>query len=155
MKTGYPKTVNPALVEAILDIFKDKARYGKQFVLLFNGMKVSRACKGVRDGDVDLWGMEGPPTVNEAIKKLEQNLEYLRKISKLIDSSSIHVHSIRLQNVHSRLTKKLAAMRKRLTGEYLLEKKLESIQDKNPKRENALNYPLVRIMIIKCKLKTG
>ena len=36
-------------------------------------------------------------------------------------------------------------MRKRLTGEYLLEKKLESIRDKNPKRENALNYPLARI----------
>ena len=36
-------------------------------------------------------------------------------------------------------------MRKRLTAEYLLEKKLESIRDKNPKRENALNYPLARI----------
>ena len=127
MKTGYPKTVNPGLVEAILEIFEDKACQGKQFVLSFNGMKVSRGCKGVRDSDVDLWGMEGPPTVNKVIKKFEQNLEYLRKISKPIDSSSIHVHSIRLQNVHSRLTKKLAAMRKRLAGKYLLEKKLELI----------------------------
>ena len=127
MKTGYPKTVNPGLVEAILDIFEDKAHQGKQFVLSFNGMKVSRGGKDVTDNDVDLWGMDGPPTVNEAIKKLEQNLEYLRKISKPIDSSSIHFHSIRLQNVHSRLTKKLAAMRKRLTGKYLLERKLESI----------------------------
>ena len=35
-------------------------------------------------------------------------------------------------------------MRKRLTGEYLLEKKLESIRDKNPKRENALNYTVAK-----------
>ena len=106
MKTGYPKKVNPGLVEAILDIFEDKACQGKQFVLSFNGMKVSRGCKGSRDGDMDLWGLEGPPTVNKAIKKLEQNLDFLRKISKPIDSSSIHVHSIQLQNVLSRLTKK-------------------------------------------------
>ena len=94
MKTGYPKKINPGLVQAILDTFEDKAHQGKQFVLSFDEMKVSRGCKGVRDGDVDLWGMEGPPTVNEAIKKLEQNLEFLRKISKPIDSSSIHLHSI-------------------------------------------------------------
>ena len=36
-------------------------------------------------------------------------------------------------------------MRKRLTVEYLLEKKLEAIRDKTQKRENALNYPLTRI----------
>ena len=138
MKTGYPKKVNPGLVEAILDIFEDKACQGKQSVL-------SRGCKGSRDGDVDLWGLEGPPTVNEAIKKLERNLDFLRKILNPVDSSSIHVHSIRLQNVLSRLTKKLGAMRKRLTGKYLLEKKLKAIRDKNPKRENALNYPLARI----------
>ena len=124
MKTGYPKKVNPRLVEAILDIFEDKGYQGKQFVLSFNGMKVSRGCKGSRDGEMDLWGLEGPPTVNEAIKKLEQNLDFLRKISKPINSSSIHVHSIRLQNVLSRLTEKLGAMRKRLTGKYLLEKNL-------------------------------
>ena len=67
-------------------------------------------------------GLEGPPTVNEAIKKLEKNLDFLRKISNPVDSSSIHVHSIQLQNVLNRLTKKLGAMRKRLTGKYLLEK---------------------------------
>ena len=94
MKTGYPKKVNPGLVEAILDIFEDKACQGKQFVLSFSGMKVSSGCKGSRDGDVDLWGLEGPPTVNEAIKKLEKNLDFLRKISNPVDSSSIHVHSI-------------------------------------------------------------
>ena len=47
MKTGYPKTVNPSLVEAILDIFEHKARQGKPFVLSFDGIKVSRGCKGV------------------------------------------------------------------------------------------------------------
>ena len=50
-----------------------------------------------------------------------------------------------MQNVLSRLTKKLGATSKRLTGEYLLEKKHKAIRDKNPKRENALNYPLARI----------
>ena len=50
MKTGYPKKVNPGLVEAILDVFEDKAHKGKQFVLSLDGMKVSRGCKGSRDG---------------------------------------------------------------------------------------------------------
>ena len=153
MKTGYPKKVNPGLVEAILDIFEHKVHQGKQFVLSFNGMKVSKGCKGLRDGDMDLWGLKGPPSVNKAIKKLEKNLDFLRKISNPVDSSSIHVHSIRLQNVLSRLTKKLGVMRKRLTGKYLLRKKLKAIRDKNPKRENALNYPLARICDNTTRLK--
>ena len=134
MKTGYPKKVNPGLVEAILDIFQDKACQGKHFVLSFNGMEVSRGCKGSRDGDMDLWGLEGPPTVKEAIKKFEKNLDFLRKISNPIDSSSTHVHSIQLQDVLSRLTKKLGAMRKRLTGKYLLEKKTPSNQRQKSKK---------------------
>ena len=69
MKTEYPKKINLGLVEAILDTFEDKACQGKPFVLFFDGMKVSRGCKGSRDRDMDFWGVEGSPTVNEAIKK--------------------------------------------------------------------------------------
>ena len=68
MKTGYPKKINSGLVEAILDISEHKAHQGMQFVLSFDWMKVSRGCKGLRDGDVDFWGLEGPPTVNENIR---------------------------------------------------------------------------------------
>ena len=104
MKTGYPKKVNPGLVEDILDIFEDKACKGKQFVLSFNGMKVSR---DVNVQEMGTWIVGVGRTSNcQAIKKLEQNLDLWRKISKPIDSSSIHVHSIQLQNVLSRLTKK-------------------------------------------------
>ena len=133
MKTGYPKKVNPGLIEAILDIFQDKACPGKQIVMSFDGMKVSRGCKGSRDGNMNLWGLEGPPTVKEIIKKLEKNLDFLRKISNPIDSSSIHVHFIQLQNVLSRLTQKLGAMRKRLTGKYLLEKTESNQRQKSKK----------------------
>ena len=73
MKMHYSKSVQPGLIHATLDMFEEKAKEGKQFVISFNGMKVSRGSKGTYDGDVNLWEIEGPPNVTSALKNLERN----------------------------------------------------------------------------------
>ena len=76
MKMHYSKLVQPGLIDAMLDMFEEKAKEGKQFVISFDGMKVSRGCKGTHDGDINLWRIEGPPNVTSALKNLERNTKY-------------------------------------------------------------------------------
>ena len=76
MKTCYSKLAQPGLIDATLDMFEEKAKEGKQFVISFDGMKVCRGCKGTYDGDVNLWGIEGPPNITSALKNLERNPKY-------------------------------------------------------------------------------
>ena len=76
MKTRYSKLVQPGLIDPTLDIFEEKAKEGKKFVISFDGMKVSRGCKDTYGGDINLWGIEGPPNVTSALKNLERNTKY-------------------------------------------------------------------------------
>ena len=77
MKMHYSKSAQPGLINATLDMFQEKAKDGKQFVLSFDGMKVSRGFKGRYDGDVNLWGIESPPNVRSALLNLEKNTKYI------------------------------------------------------------------------------
>ena len=132
MKTHYSKLMQPGLIDAMLDMFEEKAKEGKQFVISFDGMKVSRGCKGTYDGDVNLWGIGGPPNVTSALKNLERNTKHTTPLNRKINEDNIDIHRLQVEGVHLCLMKKLDRMRKRLTGEYLLERKLENLKSKNP-----------------------
>ena len=95
-------------------------------------MKVSRGCKGTCDGDVNLWGIEGPPNVRNALINLENNTKYINCLNRKLNEEIISIHRIQIEEVHLHLMKKLDRMCKRLTGEYLLERKLENLKYKNP-----------------------
>ena len=108
-------------------------------------MKVSRGCKGTYDGDVNLWGIEGPPSVTSALKNLESNIQYTSCLKRKINEENINIHRLQVEGVHLHLTKKLEKMRKRLTGEYLLERKLENLKSKNPCMVDSFDHSLCHI----------
>ena len=88
-------------------MFEEKAKEGKQFVISFDGMKVSRGCKGTYDGDVNLWGIEGPPNVTSALKILDRNTTYTTRLNRKVNEENISIHRIQVEGVHIHLTKKL------------------------------------------------
>ena len=145
MKTHYSKSAQPGLIHAMLDMFEEKAKEGKQFVISFYSMKVSRGCKGICDGDVNLWGIEGPPNVRNALINLDNNTKYSNQLNRKLNEENISIHRIQIEGVHLHLMKKLDRMRKQLTGEYLLERKLENLKSKNPCMADSFDHSLCRI----------
>ena len=125
--------------------FHEKAKEGKQFVISFDGMKISRGCKGTYDGDVNLWRIEGPPNVTSALKNLERNTKYTTRLNRKINEENICIHRLQVERVHLRLTKEIYRMRKHLTGEYLLERKLENLKSKTPRVVDSFDHSLYRI----------
>ena len=108
----YSKSVQPGLIDATLDMFEEKATEGKQFVISFDGMKVSRGCKFTYDGDINLWGIEGPPSVTSALKNLESNIQYTSCLKRKINEENINIHRLQVEGVHLCLMKKLEKMKK-------------------------------------------
>ena len=105
MKMRYSKSAQPGLIDATLDMFQEKAKEGKQFVISFDGMKVSRGCKGTYNGDVNLWGIEGPPNVRSALINLENNTKYTTQLNRKINEGNVSIHRIQVEGVHLCLTK--------------------------------------------------
>ena len=145
MKGHYSKSAQPGLIDAMLDMFQEKAKDGKQFVLSFDGMKVSRGCKGIYDGDVNVWGIEGPPNVRSALLNLEKNTKYTSQLNRKINEGNVSIHKIQVEGIHLHLTQKLERLRKQLTDEYLLERKLENLKSNNPHMAESLTSSLCHI----------
>ena len=70
-KDTIPKEIKPtACIKESYDLI-DKT---KEHVLMYDCKKVVRGFKGRTLGDEDLWDFEGPPTVEESIKQIEDEL---------------------------------------------------------------------------------
>ena len=62
------------------------SRQGKEYVLALNGKQTSTGLLNDTEGDVNLWGYEGPPTLDETLERLylQENctLEVVAKASR-------------------------------------------------------------------------
>ena len=63
-KTGLPKCVKCGIIEESMCIV-DK---GKEYVLVLDGKQISPRLLNDTEGDVNLWGYEGPPTLDETLE---------------------------------------------------------------------------------------
>ena len=81
-------------------MFEENAKEEKQFIISFDGMKVFRGCKGKYDGDVNLWGIEGPPSVTSALKNLDSNIQYTSHLKRKINEENINIHRLQVEGVH-------------------------------------------------------
>ena len=85
-------------------------------------MRVLQGSKGKTDGDVDLWGAEGYPTVHTAVKMLERDLQSSSDIVKHVPEITLDLKYLKLENVLLWMSCHCEQMRKWLTGAYFLEK---------------------------------
>ena len=65
--TGYQKEIPVGLVEHTLDMAEVASQKGSQYVLSFDGKLVAKGFKGESYGDINLWGIEKPISVANAI----------------------------------------------------------------------------------------
>ena len=117
---GYEKRTTPGTISKSIEICKSTPL--KEFVVCFDGMRVSQGSKGETDGDVDLWGAEGYPIVHTAVKMLERDLQASSDVVKHVPEITLDLKHLKLENVLLRMSRHCEQMRKRLTGAYFLEK---------------------------------
>ena len=79
---GYSLDIPIGIIQQSLDLAEECAKEGEKFILSFDGKLISPGCKDKETGDCNMWGREGPPNIQKALKLLKSNL----KIAANIDS---------------------------------------------------------------------
>ena len=138
--TGYPKKFDPGFINKTID--QAKAHPDRQFVISFDGKRLAQGCRGERDGQVDLWGREGPPSLNQAQALLRLELDSVQIMRTDLKKTPLSVHYSRVHDVMTQITVRLKHMRKTLTSEFLLERKFEKMRDRNPDKQKTYDYTL-------------
>ena len=71
---GFPTEIPVGFVEQSLALAESKVCEGCQFVLSIDGKLIVPGCKGYCTGDSNLWGKEGPPNLEQAVKTFNMTL---------------------------------------------------------------------------------
>ena len=89
---GFPTEIPVGFVEQSLVLAESKACEGGQFVLSFDGKLIAPGCKGDCTGDSNLWGKEGPPNLDQAVKTLNTTLKAAKSIGIDINKTTSSQH---------------------------------------------------------------
>ena len=86
-KTGLPKVIKCRIIDEALNLVDKK----KQFVLSMDGKQLIPGLINESEGDVNLWGYEGPPTLIENLARLSREEDI---IIDVVGKASIEKNSI-------------------------------------------------------------
>ena len=108
-KTGLPKCVKCGIIQESIGLV-DKE---KEYVLALDGKQASPGLLNDTEGDVNLWGYEGPPTLEESLERLrlQENciLDLVGKASRF--DSHINEFAPDLKIVVQIVTKRIRSLR--------------------------------------------
>ena len=108
-KTGLPKCVKCGIIEESMSLVDN----GKEYVLALDGKQTSPGLLSDTEGDVNLWGYEGPPTHHESLERLhlQENciLDVAAKASRF--DSNINEFATDLKTVVQIVTKHIKSLR--------------------------------------------
>jgi hypothetical protein len=76
------ENICPGILENMLKIAEKDT---KTYKICVDGKKISQSSQHKAFGDVDLWGHEGKPTLEETRQKLQTELEKLAQLEKVVD----------------------------------------------------------------------
>ena len=79
----HQKKIDKYLYSGILDGAFDLIDNIKQFVLEYDAKRISSGLAENGIGDIDLWGYEGPPSLEEAKKELNEEIEIISKLKTI------------------------------------------------------------------------
>ena len=115
---GFPSEIPVGFVKESLDIAEKKAQLGSQFVLSFDGKLIVPGCKGDRNGDSNMWGLEGPPNLSHAVSILQTTLQASENVNIAIDNSTLSSHFYNLRRLLNPSSLRIKRLRSRITGSF-------------------------------------
>lgn len=144
LDTGYDKVLPCGIIQHTVDMLKDLCKKGKQYVLSCDGKYVGEGCKGERVGDVDLWGREGPPTLDQTLQSKKALLE---EVSLLEGVKVPEQQYTIMQRLVTSLSNRMHSLRSRLRGEFFLKKKILDLAQRNPQKAYGYQQSLSRLTV--------
>ena len=68
----------------------------KEYIIALDGKQTGKGLKEIGQGDVDLWGFEGPPTLQDTMKQNEKEMDFFSLLSfRLIDESNFNENAMK------------------------------------------------------------
>ena len=105
-------------------------------------MLIAQGYKGISNGNVNLWGIEKPVSIFKAQKNLEFKMKLAQELEIKITAQNLPMQRFKIKRLLFTLTKRLDQMRRRLTGEFLVEQCSENMKERNPDQKDAFEYVL-------------
>ena len=108
-RTGLPKVINCGLIRESIPLLDME----KEFVLSLDGKQVAPGLLNESDGDVNLWGYEGPPSLEENLERLRLQESFILEVAKKasIENSDFEDICSDLKLVVQILTKRIRSLR--------------------------------------------
>ena len=79
----FPTRIHPGIINATFDMLNKE----KQHVISVDGKGVTQGLSSNKLGDINLWGLEGPPSLDQAEQHLNYLTQKVQSICNSIDSS--------------------------------------------------------------------
>ena len=156
---GYPTEVPVGIIQHSLDLASERAMQGDEFILSFDGKLISPGCKGKTTGDCDMWGREGSPNLQKALRILEHTIKSADNLKCDLKNRSLAVHANYLEHLLLTTSHRLKRLRQRITGLFYLRKKLiacvgdnAELQNKYKQRMSTLNHNTAECESVVCRL---
>ena len=135
------------IIQQSLDLAEEHAKEGDEFILSFDGKLISPGCKDKETGDCNMWGREGPPNIQKALKLLKSNLKIATNIESDMKEWSLENQCSFLEHLLYTTSRRLQRLHQRMSGILYLCKKLisnvgdnEELQYKYRRHMNTLNH---------------
>lgn len=78
----FGKIIKPGIIQETVDMVQNKGG----LILMTDIKRLSPGLRGYSDGDVNLWGHEPPPTLQDRQQRMEAQMRHLHTLSDHIDS---------------------------------------------------------------------
>ena len=124
LSTCYAKEVPVGIVEQTLDIAEGGSGKGSQYILSFDGKLVAKGFKGETYGDINLWGIEKPISVDCALKLLKRNISTVEDICRNLKPQKIFQVVQSLHSLLNQISRRIKTLRFQIAGEHQLRLKI-------------------------------
>ena len=124
ISTGYPKEIPVGLVQHTLDIAQQAKEKGCQYILSFDGKLVAKGFKGETYGDINLWGVEKPISLQATLDLLKRNIRTAERIADTLTTNTVFRRTMALQSLLTQVSSRIRNLRKSISGEHHIRLKI-------------------------------
>lgn len=154
METEYGKYVPAGFIQQTLDICQRQSKKGHQYVLSFDAKKLAPGLKNEVDGDIDLLGFEGPPSLHDKICILNGHIAKIETFMCKIKEDRVIIHQNKLLELLINVSRKIRSLRRREWAQGLLRQRLIKLSQNNPGNLDYYKKSMSRVNLNEYQLKT-
>ena len=101
-KTNIPNYVECGIINEGIEMLDNN----KQYMISLDGKQTGKGLWEIPRGDVNLWGIEGPPSLKDTIEQSKKEINFFDMLAlKLMDEDNLCAEAVKELNLHYKLTR--------------------------------------------------